>query len=189
MTRSETAIILKILRLEWPARFDKLSDAEMSDLLTLWTSAFKDDPFERVKAAVEAIIVAGSREFCPNANGASRSPRSNASPFHARSRNEQVTCGGRWLTNGGCASAYSPGTGGSLSTRDRLTCSVTTRLVDEATISRDGSVAPAARTAAAARKMDETLFMATGSRRRTRCGGALPQPGGRRRETRTAHWW
>lgn len=66
MTRSETAIILKILRLEWPARFDKLSDAEMSDLLTLWTSAFTDDPFERVKAAVEAIIVAGGREFCPN---------------------------------------------------------------------------------------------------------------------------
>lgn len=66
MTKEETQKILKILKVNYPNSFTRLSDDETYMYLELWSDAFKDIPCDLVAKAVKEIIDADTREFAPN---------------------------------------------------------------------------------------------------------------------------
>ena len=66
MTKEETQKILKILKVNYPNSFTRLSDDETYMYLELWSDAFKDIPCDMVAKAVKEIIDSDTREFAPN---------------------------------------------------------------------------------------------------------------------------
>ena len=67
MTFEQTRAVLKIVKAEWPQSFRNMSREEGEARLDLWAETFRGDDVGLVKAAVEAIIETGEREFAPNA--------------------------------------------------------------------------------------------------------------------------
>ena len=53
MTRQETMMILKMLKLSYRVSFIKVSPQDMEVMLNLWTSQLKDESAEDVNRAVQ----------------------------------------------------------------------------------------------------------------------------------------
>ena len=66
MTKEETQKVLKLLKVNYPNSFTRLSNDETFMYLELWADAFKEIPANIVIQAVREIIDSDTREFAPN---------------------------------------------------------------------------------------------------------------------------
>lgn len=56
MNRAETALILKVLKIAYPAFYSKMPHSEMVDWLDVWSAQFVEDDAQLVTAAVNKIV-------------------------------------------------------------------------------------------------------------------------------------
>lgn len=56
MTRSETTMILGVLKTSYPNFYRDMDKKEMLNIVNLWTEMFEDDDFDTVKVAVKSLI-------------------------------------------------------------------------------------------------------------------------------------
>ena len=65
MNKQEVAIILGILKTEYPMSFSKMSKSDMVSKVDLWLSLFAGDDIELVKSAVGSLISKSTDHWAP----------------------------------------------------------------------------------------------------------------------------
>ncbi|MEG1491918.1 MAG: replicative helicase loader/inhibitor [Oscillospiraceae bacterium] len=63
MTKTETIKILAVLKAEYPRTYAEKGAAELEAIINLWVTAFADDDYSTVSAAVMAYIVGDNKTF------------------------------------------------------------------------------------------------------------------------------
>ena len=66
MNLEETRTILRVLKNQYPQSYSKLSPEDTEEYLKIWAFAFKDIPYEAVRAAVYNIMITDTNNFAPN---------------------------------------------------------------------------------------------------------------------------
>lgn len=65
MNRTETIKIMAVLRAAYPQYYVKQSNADLQDIVNLWTEMFADEPYNLVAMAVKALIKTRESTFPP----------------------------------------------------------------------------------------------------------------------------
>ena len=66
MTRSETKVVLSLIKSAYPNAYRDMTRADLESLVALWAEMFQDDPFEHVASAVKSIILTDENGFPPS---------------------------------------------------------------------------------------------------------------------------
>ena len=66
MTKNETAMILAILKTNYPSSYKGLKVSEAEAMANLWTELFADDSYMEVQNAIKAIMISDPSDFAPN---------------------------------------------------------------------------------------------------------------------------